>query len=183
MLGEAVKRLVPAAPADPLALVHRLEVRRGELRVWVMAPDTVAEGEGAAIEDIRNRLRDGETANPDPRDPALPRVTLPYLCFPRGGDARVLKGAARSAAPDPVLIRALREAHAMVARDPSGLPRLESAPASPHRRRLVRLAFLAPDLQRAILTGTQPAGLTLTRLLEQDMPLDWREQRRVLGVA
>ena len=49
-------------------------------------------------------------------------------------------------------------------------------------RKLCRLAFLAPSIQRAILEGRQPTNLTLDRLL-QPFPPCWREQRRRLGFA
>ena len=78
--------------------------------------------------------------------------------------------------PDPVLVRALRSAHAMLHYDDDGLPALTAAPDTPHRRRLVRLAFLAPEIQRAIVEGRQSAGLTLSRLLKGPMPLDWSQQ-------
>ena len=70
----------------------------------------------------------------------------------------------------------------MVAQDSSGLPVLDAAPASPYRRRLVRLAFLALDLQRAILAGRQPADLTLAQLIQGPVPLSWIEQARIFGV-
>jgi hypothetical protein len=75
-----------------------------------------------------------------------------------------------------VLIKALRAAHAMLDTDAAGLPTLDAAPASPYRRRLVRLAFLAPELQRAILAGQQPPGLTLESLMHAPMPMLWSEQ-------
>lgn len=87
---------------------------------------------------------------------------------------------------DPVLIKALRTAHAMLEADAAGRPTLDAAPASPHLRRLVRLAFLAPDLQRAILAWRQPPGLTLERLMHAPMPMLWSEQAALLdslGVA
>ncbi len=49
--------------------------------------------------------------------------------------------------------------------------------------RVLRLAFLAPDITEAILDGRQPAELTAERLVRcSDLPLCWQEQRRVLGV-
>ncbi len=39
------------------------------------------------------------------------------------------------------------------------------------------LAFLAPDLQAAILEGLQPPDLTLADLLRSGIPMDWAEQR------
>ena len=48
--------------------------------------------------------------------------------------------------------------------------------------RLVRLTFLAPDIIRAILDGSHPPTLTAAKLKEASrLPLDWREQREVLG--
>jgi hypothetical protein len=69
----------------------------------------------------------------------------------------------------------------MVEKDDSGLPVLNAAPSSPYHRRLVRLAFLAPDIQRAILVGKQPPGLTLEQLTRRRLPLLWSEQRRAFG--
>lgn len=50
-------------------------------------------------------------------------------------------------------------------------------------RKLVRLAFLAPDLQRAILEGRQSPVLILSRLLDHPIPLDWGRQRREFGAS
>jgi hypothetical protein len=47
--------------------------------------------------------------------------------------------------------------------------------------RLIRLAFLAPDVLESIVQGRQPMGLTaeaLTRRVE--LPLEWRTQKVVL---
>jgi len=61
----------------------------------------------------------------------------------------------------------------MVDRDATGLPVLAGAPDTPWRRRLVRLAFLAPALQRANLDGTQPPNLTLADLKHTPPTLLW----------
>ena len=47
-------------------------------------------------------------------------------------------------------------------------------------RRIIRLATLAPDIIDAMLTGTEPEGLSL-RVLSQDIPMVWDEQRKLLG--
>jgi hypothetical protein len=47
--------------------------------------------------------------------------------------------------------------------------------------RIIRCAFLAPDLVEAILQGHHWPGLTL-RNLAQQLPLDWSEQRRTFGL-
>ena len=47
--------------------------------------------------------------------------------------------------------------------------------------RLLRLAFLAPDIVEAILQGRQSADLTLSRLTRQlDLPFAWASQRALL---
>ena len=94
----------------------------------------------------------------------------------RGGRSWIIGGTSPLSRRDPVLIRALRAAHAMLGTDDAGLPVIEAAPPSPYLRRLVRLAFLAPDLQRAILAGRQPPGLTLEQLMRTPMPGLWSEQ-------
>lgn len=43
--------------------------------------------------------------------------------------------------------------------------------------RILRLAFLAPDIVEAILDGQHPPSLTAKRLMEP-FPTDWAEQRR-----
>ena len=71
----------------------------------------------------------------------------------------------------------------MLHQDDGGLPVLVTAPDTPYRRRLVRLAFLAPEIQRAIVEGRQSAGLTLAQLLKGPIPLDWSQQAAHLPFA
>lgn len=46
--------------------------------------------------------------------------------------------------------------------------------------RTPKLAFLAPDIRLAILSGTQPKGLLLKDLLYQTIPTAWDKQRSIL---
>ena len=48
-------------------------------------------------------------------------------------------------------------------------------------RKIARLAFLAPDIQHAILNGCQPPGMTLSRLSAMRIPPAWADQRKALG--
>ena len=53
-----------------------------------------------------------------------------------------------------------------------------------HLVRLARLRFLAPDITMAILEGRQPIEMTARSLLRGgELPLDWENQRRILGFA
>jgi len=49
--------------------------------------------------------------------------------------------------------------------------------------RVLRLAYLAPDIVEAIINGRQPQDLTASRLVRMhDLPIDWPGQRRYLGI-
>jgi len=50
-------------------------------------------------------------------------------------------------------------------------------------RTRAQLACLSPRLQCAIFDGTQPADLTLEKLVRGQLPLDWGEQEHQLGFA
>jgi len=46
------------------------------------------------------------------------------------------------------------------------------------------LSFLAPDIAGAILDGHQPRGFTTEKLIDHSrLPLDWHQQRSLLGFA
>ena len=47
--------------------------------------------------------------------------------------------------------------------------------------RMLRLNYLARDIQAAIIDGTQPDHLTCWHILKGPTPLDWEQQRRLLG--
>lgn len=88
---------------------------------------------------------------------------------------------------DPTLIRALRTAHRLTAskgRCAIASPEaanINQTPDGPYERSLLRLAFLAPDLQAQIFEGRQPSGVTIQSLIRGAMPsglggstrLDW----------
>lgn len=79
-------------------------------------------------------------------------INLPLALPLRGGRRQIESSANRAARPDPTLIAALRRAHAILGRE-RGKVTLGAAPVSPYERRLLLLAFLAPNLQRDILQG------------------------------
>ncbi len=92
--------------------------------------------------------------------------------------------------PDPTLIRLLARAHAMRRALETGHHDSIDACANAmgvtdsYFSRIVRLAYLAPDITTAILDGRQPANVTAARLSQtSELPLAWSEQCRVLGFA
>ncbi len=62
-----------------------------------------------------------------------------------------------------------------------GMPVMTSAPTSPYDRSILRLALLAPDIQRGIMRGLQPPGFNLERFKKVEVPLAWSKQRQALG--
>lgn len=49
--------------------------------------------------------------------------------------------------------------------------------------RLLRVAWLAPDIVQRIVEGRRPAALTASALLAADLPPSWAEQRTQLAIA
>ena len=116
------------------------------------------------------------------------RVTFPAVVCLRGGRTWIAHGSSESRARrvDRTLARGLRRAHAELRKrgiDLLGRPQFAQARGmhDPYLRSLSALAFLDPDIQRSILEGRQPPGLTLQWLLDQRLPVSWTEQRQLLG--
>jgi site-specific DNA recombinase len=92
-------------------------------------------------------------------------------------------------APEPSLVALILRAHSYLdAISKPSQPTLaqvaidHEVPAS-EVSRILPLAFLDPIITKAILDGSQPPTLTvdaLTRLT--DLPLEWTEQRKALGI-
>jgi hypothetical protein len=129
---------------------------------------------------IEGRLDEGERVERDADHRSQWRLTIPT--FQHRSRTDVAATSQDIVCHDKVMIKALRAAHAMLDSDAQGLPLLDAAPDTPHQRRLLRAAFLAPDLQRMILAGRQHASLNLERLTRGDIPLCWIEQRKIFAV-
>ena len=114
-------------------------------------------------------------------------VRIAACMRPRKGSTRITAPAARVSRSylDRPLIAALKRAHRELAlrgiNSPSAINSHARGLEDPYLRRIVRLAFLAPDIQYAILTGRQPTEVTLKRLTRGPFPLDWEVQRKQLA--
>jgi len=94
----------------------------------------------------------------------------------------------RATRPDATLIKLIARAHSFRGKlmqaavdSLADLARGENLTGS-YFTRLVRLAYLAPDITTAIIEGRQPRDLTAQTLLGQSrLPLSWPEQRILLG--
>ena len=98
----------------------------------------------------------------------------------RGGKIHITPGGVLPSRFDPVLARGLRKAHAVLEACTNAQGYVCKAPDDAYERILIRLAFLAPDLQTAILGGAQPGGLTLEALRYKPLSLCWDDQRQAM---
>jgi site-specific DNA recombinase len=122
------------------------------------------------------------------REPHLMVLTIRARLKRTGIEMRmVVDDGSEPANVDPVLVRLLVRAHAIRARllqDPSLTLKeiaAEEGVVSSYVSRLVRLAFLAPDIVTAILNGRHPPQLTANRLMDDTrLPLAWAAQRELL---
>jgi DNA invertase Pin-like site-specific DNA recombinase len=138
---------------------------------------------------VSSRLNDEERAwITDAGDIA---VSLQFRLVFRGGRTWLF-GAGPAVAgerrrPDKALIGGLRRAH-QIARAHNLSPLQTAGEAAngtgisdTYERKLANLAFLAPDIQIAILEGRQPPSLTLQALIDASMPASWPDQRKLIA--
>ena len=168
VVSEALRRWM-SKPNDPFAVVRSVCLSERGLQIALDASQAAC---------IAAQVRDGETILD--RTAETITILLPIRFAARGSKQTIVPANSRPPQPDPVLIAALRKAHAMLRTD-RGMPVMDASPSSPYDRNLLRLAFLAPDIQRAILDGRQPLDLNLEALKKTAIPLAWSKQRKVLG--
>ena len=138
------------------------------------------------LADVTARLAPDESVELD-ADAELVRFTLPYRLRRTGGRVRITNSAgravARGAEVDDTLVAALKAAHRLAAGDGAlgvlETASLDAAPPNAYDRAMIRIAFLAPDIQVAILEGRQPVGLFRQRLITGEIPAAWADQRRL----
>jgi hypothetical protein len=121
-------------------------------------------------------------------------VHIPMTLKVRGGRKEIIlpdglapdDSPARKPATQESLVIALARAHRWKALLESGrFPSLEELARAvkmdrSYVGRILRLTLLAPDIIMAILDGREPSGLSLGKLTKT-LPLDWVEQRKILG--
>ncbi|KPL68508.1 hypothetical protein SZ64_10575 [Erythrobacter sp. SG61-1L] len=161
-------RLLPKHASDALDLPSRIEVHGDAIHLTLLKSRCTG---------IQGRLTADERIEADLTDPSSVRLIAAIRIRNRRGRTEIRSSTIRTTRRDPVLIGALQRAHSMIDLDTRHLPVCRNSPGTQYGRRLIRLAFLAPDLQQAILEGTQPADLTLDHLIATPVPIDWAAQR------
>jgi hypothetical protein len=166
-------------------LLARIKLHPGRLDLHLLPDRLLGLLRGEADRAGHSPTSDGAAA------PSL-ILSVPALLRRAGREMALVVGAEPGAppGPDPALLRLILKARALwdtlLRSGVAGLGELAAREgmSGSYATRLVRLAFLAPDLLAAILDGRQPDGLTAARLLQEcrrGLPPDWREQRALLG--
>ena len=170
---------LPHAGAPELTpMLLRVELRPDETHL-VLDPLTLFRGDHPelALDTLKGRLTPRERVVTEGGNRPALRVVLTRRMQLRGGRTWATLNTPRNPCEsplDPTLPEALRRAHETAA---SALAE-DAAPLGEHRRRLVRLAYLAPDIQRSVLERRHSPRLTLAALMATDIPLSWPAQRR-----
>jgi len=159
----------------------RFEVRKQALIQRLL----LAEDEG----NLDNQaIAEDDVASDDVENPPF-LIDRPIAIKRRGVEARIVIPGASGRDPDSSLVDLIARAHLYLDRltdgSVSSIAELATE-LSVHRAdisRILPLAFLSPGITDMILTGCQPADLTvrtLARLI--DIPPAWTDQARALGV-
>ena len=174
---ETLHRL--ALEHDPVQMLARIEVHEHAvelaLHAAVLSPDERTRL--LAVDRLSRLVQENERVH---LKGDLIWVHIPRRLKFRGGRAWLQGEDPKRSRLSRPLVRALRQAHALLAAsvDPHGV--MQQAPQSTQERGLIRLAWLAPDLQIALLEGRQKTGLCLEDLRCAPIPLCWDDQRRLL---
>lgn len=180
LLGGRANAILPDELRD---IVTRVEIHAHAIHV-VVRPATMGAGMtvAEAASTARIGLEAGEQVLDDPRYGGV-RIVLPTRLVLRGGRQWVIGPDGLPAnpghRPNPKLVRQLRAGHRILVEAgiwPIGktLPRYWRAPCSSHQARIAIAGLLAPDVQRAILSGS------IQNVDLDQMPLLWADQRRAL---
>jgi len=112
-------------------------------------------------------------------------LVAPFHRRKRGVESKLMIGGHEPTSPDGVLIRNIAKAHQYYEAITQGgtfeeLARSEDLTV---RRilQVIELAFIAPDIVKAVVGGKQPSGLTTKWLGQNPLPSDWQAQRRVVA--
>jgi len=168
----------PAASwPELLPLLRKIEVSTRSLVLEIARPGGLAQLNTRNLDGHVEVVRDG-----------ILRLEFAACMEPRKGKTTLAPAArVQRAYFDRHLIAALKRAHRELVRHgiapAAGKADLKEARGlpDPYLRRIAPLAFLAPDIQRAIVTGKQPPWLTLKQLTDSELPSNWEEQRSRLG--
>ena len=147
--------------------VQRVEVRQNGIRIVLSLASLIASA------DVITIMRD-----------------IPMQMKRRGVEMRFIIGGVGPARVDQTLVKTIIRAHKWFNDIISGRAQSMVAIASregidkSYVARIMDLVFLAPDITESIIAGYQPPDLSVEKLTKRiDLPMDWAEQRQLLGCS
>jgi DNA invertase Pin-like site-specific DNA recombinase len=162
------KKIQPDAADLIDRFVQRVELRQDGIRLTLsLASLVVPEMDSNAVTIIRD---------------------IPMRMKRRGVEMRLIIGGTGPVRVDQTLLKTIVRAHKWFNDLVSGRVHSMAEIASQegvdksYVSRVMNLAFLAPDITESIIGGRQPADLSVEKLTKRiDLPLDWTQQRQLLG--
>ena len=183
-LEECLRQVLePLFPdADPFEQIEKVLVNNGRAHIEV-----AGEGARGDVSGTKVLLERARAIDPEARLAAGQlhlSVSLPPQRRGRTIAAKEAQGDAPKRSQD--LATLVRDAHRILAGHaaspfaPQDHPSMTAAATHWARRRLIA-AQLAPEIQKAMLTGQAPSHVTPEWVLGQKWPLDWSEQRQLFA--
>ena len=186
-LGERWKTLKPVEHRQWVtAIIRHIEVGSESVAVGIRRPQLWSSL-------LAGLPRDREKGDKhSAREDDVLRLTIPARLRRCGNEIRIIQnGAPHPTSLSPhhaTLLNAVARARSWYGQIESGgtgsmaaIARHEGL-AARYVSRLLRCAFLAPDIIESLLAGSAPAEMSLARVLE-GVPLDWAEQRQRFGFS
>ena len=190
--AEKMRRLIDEARRYGQRLVDASPPKWREEVSGIVAKVTLGTGR------MRIRIsRNGLMAKLGAPDTSLDRSSefwtfkIPYRLRNRGRQLKILPAGTASASgsePDPTLLKLLRRAHTWRQQLETGPPETISDIAAANGvnasyfTRVLRIAYLAPDIIEAIIEGRHPPELTANKLVRiKNLPISWADPRDYLG--
>ena len=183
-VGERASNLGRKLKASPTQTIDHVLIRSLVQRVELM-PDV--KGYALTI-NLPALVKALELSNTPAMETATLHVRMELKVCNNGKKVIIGNKPVMTPAPNTSLINALKTAHEIKQQymGPNAKRLSDIAEAMKldkrHVWRTLRLAFLAPDIQLAILSGMQPCGLLVKDLLYQAVPTSWVDQRAIFGL-
>jgi site-specific DNA recombinase len=148
-----------------LSLVEKIDLIQGKIAILL----------------DRTKLADLASSNPDQISDGALQISSPFQDRKRGVETRLIIEE-KPIKPDTVLIRNIARAMLWYEEIKGSKTTIQIARennTSKHRvQQSIDRAFIAPDIVKAILEGTQPMGFTSDWLMRNPLPSDWQDQRK-----
>ena len=151
-----------------LELIERIDLKVGELNIFIDQKKIATFFERDSDEQVQGPLT----------------IKAPFQIRKRGVETKLIFADAPSAR-DETLIKNIAKAHLWFEQIKSGktFSQIAASDQTSKRRiqQMIDLAFLAPDIIRDVMDGTQPFGFTSDWCLRHAMPVNWAEQRALIA--